>query len=140
MAKNNYTIVGDYSSPTKYETESNNFNTVISEETAMNFLLMMHSIIDEQIEKRIKDGQDIARVYTAEITGKTVTSVVIGSVVIGNSTYNTTTDRLTAITVRYNDEDYVDISNDSVQILSADDRWIKICTYDGVNFFVLHKM
>lgn len=140
MAKNKYTIAGDYSSPTPYETETTNPDAEVSDDIAANYLLLMRNIIDERIEKRIKDGQDIAQVYTAEITSKTTANAVIGSVTVGDSTYNVTADKVTAITAKYNEDDYVDISNDTVQILNPNDKWIKICTYDGVNFHVLHKM
>lgn len=141
MAKNKYTIAGDYSSPTPYDTEQyQDEENSLSAEAINYLLLVMRNIIDERIEKRIKGGQDIAQVYTAEITSKTTADTVVGNVTVGDKDYNVTTEKITAVTVRYNEDDYADISNDTVQILNPNDRWIKICTYDGVNFYVLHCM
>lgn len=141
MAKNKYTIAGDYSSPAPYDEEQHQDEENSLSAEAINYLLLvMRNIIDERIEKRIKDGQDIAQVYTAEITSKTTANAVIGNTTVGDKDYNVTADKVTAITAKYNEDDYVDISNDTVQILNPNDRWIKICTYDGVNFYVLHKM
>lgn len=141
MKKNNYMIAGDYSSPAPYGAEQyQNEENSLSAEAINYLLLVMRNIMDERIEKRIKDGQDIAQVYTAEITSKTTENAVIGNVTVDGSSYNVTADKVIAITVKYNENDYVSISNDTVQLLSPSDRWVKICTYDGVNFYVLHKM
>lgn len=140
MAKYNYLTAGDYSSPASSEIEVNNSNASVSDDTASNYLLTIRSLIDGRIEKRIKEGHDIAQTYTAEIVSKTLESIVIGNVFINETNYSVTADKLKSIRVRYNEDDYTDISNETVKILSENDKWIKICTYDGVNFYVIHTL
>lgn len=145
MAKNNYEIErGDYSSPAhSYETDSKND---VSSDTAQRYLLAVRDIVNDCIEKRIKDGQDIARIYTAEVISRSTTDIEVGKVTVGSTQYSVTKTVPSSITVRYNENDYTTISNDTVQILDADiisnnkKKFIKICTYDGVQFYVLHKM
>lgn len=140
MTKYNYLTAGDYVSPASSNIKTNNSNASVSDDTASNYLLTIRNLIDERIEKRIKEGYDIAQVYTAEIINKTLENVVIGNVPINEINYSVTADKLKSIRVRYNEDDYADISNETVKILSEDDKWIKICTYDGVNFYVLHTL
>lgn len=136
------TTVGGVLSPSVSSQENGriNPNAEIPADVTTNFLMLMRNIIDERIEKRIKDGQDIARIYTAEIVSKTSETIVVGEVTISGKTYDVTEDIPSSIDVVYNENDSVTISNDTVQILRSGDKWIKICTYDGVNFYVLHKM
>lgn len=103
----------------------------LSDEVVSVYLNQLVGIIDERIEKRLKNNEDIALCYTAEITSRQYTEVDDN----GNKTKV-----LSGITVRYNDSDYADIFNESVSILSDSSKWIKICTYDGVNFYVLHRI
>lgn len=139
MAEKNYEIAhGDYSSPAQsYESDNNNG---VSSDTAQRYLLAVRDIVNECIERRITDGQDIAKVYNAEITQMRTAALDIGSVTVGDDIYSVTNTVPTHITVRYNEDDYTDISNETVQLLSPNDKWCKICTYDGVQFYVLHKL
>lgn len=59
---------------------------------------------------------------------------------IDNQPYSVTRSAPNTIKVRYNEDDYVEISNETVRVLDVDDKWCKICTYDGVQFYVLHRM
>lgn len=74
MAKNKYEIARGNVSPPPYNFNDNNTSSQesVSTETAQRFIEDMRDIIDERIEKRIIDGQDIAQVYTAEIINKAV--------------------------------------------------------------------
>ena len=139
MTKNNYeTAHGNHSSPVQSYESDNSSN--VSSGTAQRYLLAVRDIVNECVERRIKDGQDIAKTYNAEITKMRTTEVEVGAVTVGDNTYTVVNNVPTAITVRYNDDDYADISNDTVKILSSNDRWCKICTYDGIQFYVIHKI
>lgn len=139
MAKNNYEVAhGDYSSPVQsYESDN---HSDVSSGTAQRYLLAVRDIVNECVEKRIKDGQDIAKVYNAEIVQMRTAEVNIGSVDLDDNTYSVQNTVPVHIRVRYNEDDYADISNGTVRILSPTDKWCKICTYDGVQFYVLHKI
>lgn len=120
-----------------------NSETDVSEATAANYLLFIRSLIDERIEKRIREGQDIARVYTAKIIASTIEDgFVIGKTTVGNSTYSVSDAKYSSITVEYNGDSIVTITNDTIKTLNtrSSNKYIKICTYDGVNFYVLHTM
>lgn len=150
MAKNKHEIArGDYSSrinPKAPQQEHSSGNNEASSDTALRYVTVMREIIDESIETRIRDGQDIAKVYNAEITNKVINSDnVVSSITVGDVSYDIKIPVVTSITVRYNDEDYVEISNETVQVLdnkelSDNNRWCKICTYDEVQFYVLHRL
>ena len=53
---------------------------------------------------------------------------------------------VSSITVKYDKDFEVTISNTSVQQIPIDylsstrKKWVKICTYDGVQFYVLHTL
>ena len=138
MKSNNYEIAqGEYISPMQtYKSNSSN----VSPDAAQRYLLSIRNIVDDCIDKRIRNGQDIAKVYNAEITHMNTGDTVIGSVTVDNNTYPVIKTVPTYISVRYNEDDYVDISNDTVKMLSVNDKWCKICTYDGVQFYVLHRL
>ena len=139
MAKTNYrTASGGQSSPARSYEQDNNSN--VSSNTAHRYLLAVRDIVNESVEKRIKDGQDIAKVYDAEITDMRTAEVTVGSVTANDNVYSVVNTVPTHIRVRYNEDDYVDISNDTAKILSINDKWCKICTYDGVQFYVLHRL
>ena len=142
--KSGYEIAkGDYSSyinPQFRQEDYPSSESEVSSDTAQRYVSAIREIADERIETRIRDGQDIAKVYNAEITNKSTTSVNIGSVTINGKSYDVTSTVVTSITARYNENDYVDISNDTVKVLDVNDGWCKICTYDGVQFYVLHRL
>ena len=141
LAKKNFGTMGGAYVPPEYNTDEEDMSDGI-----MFMLNAVRDVIDNRIESRIRDGQDIAKVYNAEILEKVVNpDNVVSSITIGSSTYDIKIPVVTSITVRYNDEDYVEISNETVQVLdnkvlSNSNKWCKICTYDGVQFYVLHRL
>lgn len=111
---------------------------------------LMTEIVDDRIYKRLSQ-QDIIKVYDAEITNyNTTTKTKSYSVTEGTSTtvvaHNTSIEVVSSITVRYDNDFEVVISNTSVQQIPIDylsgtrRKWVKVCTYDGVQFYVLHTL
>ena len=142
MAKHKYEIArGDYSLPAQsYESGTVSDKGRVSPDTAQRYLFAIRNIVDECVNKRVADGQDILKAYNAEIVSMNTVPAEVGSVTVGEETYSVTRAVPTYIRVRYNDDDYTDISSATVGILSPADKWCKICTYDGVQFYVLHKL
>ena len=118
---------------------------------------LMTEIVDDRIYKRLSQ-QDIIKVYDAEITNYTTTTKSVSynvtegtsNVTEGTSTtvvaHNTSIEVVSSITVKYDKDFSVVISNSSVQQIPVDylsgstRKWVKICTYDGVQFYVLHTL
>lgn len=111
---------------------------------------LMTEIVDDRIYKRLSQ-QDIIKVYDAEITNyNTTTKTKSYSVTEGTSTtaiaHKTSIEKVSSITVKYDKDFSVVISNSSVQQIPVDylsgstRKWVKICTYDGVQFYVLHTL
>lgn len=119
---------------------------LLSVQSVAAFTHIMVDIIDDRIRKRLSQ-EDIPKVYNAKISNlKTTTKTVSRSVTEGSDTttithkYNTT--EVSSVTVLYDDKFSVTISNNSVKQLptNALDKWVKICTYDDVQFYVLHMV
>lgn len=114
------------------------------------FVRLITDIIDDRIHKRLSQ-EDIIKVYNAEITNySTTTNSVSYNVTEGTSDtvikHTTSMEVVSSITVKYDKDFEVTISNTSVQQIPIDylsstrKKWVKICTYDGVQFYVLHTL
>lgn len=141
------------------QTQNNLHNTIDtfqnSEELASpivttGFVRLITDIIDDRIHKRLSQ-EDIIKVYNAEITNySTTTNSVSYNVTEGTSDtaikHTTSMEVVSSITVKYDKDFEVTISNTSVQQIPIDylsstrKKWVKICTYDGVQFYVLHTL
>lgn len=122
----------------------------VSEVVSSRFIQTLANIIDDRIHKRLSQ-EDIIKVYNAEITNySTTTNSVSYNVTEGTSDtaikHTTTIEVVSSITVKYDKDFEVTISNTSVQQIPIDylsstrKKWVKICTYDGVQFYVLHTL
>lgn len=147
MAKNKYEIArGNYAAPPSPSTKEEKRSYVsksseISAETAQRFLNSMRDIMDERINRRIRTGQDIPKVYTARITVMDTENEEAGKVSIDDTEIPVYRTVPVSVKAEYNDTDEVEIKNNSVRILpDVNVQWCKICTYDGVEFFVLHRI
>ena len=129
---------------------------ILSTKVVAEFTRVITNIIDDRIRKRLSQ-EDMIKVYDAEIIDYTtitksvsynVTEVTSSS--IGTSTaivtHTTPIEVVSSITVKYDNDFEVVISNTSVQQIPVDylsgstRKWVKICTYDGVQFYVLHTL
>ncbi len=138
LAKNIFGTLGGAYVPPEYNTDEDDMS-----DGMLVVLNAFRDMIDERIESRIKDGQDIAKVYDAEIieSEKVINpDNIVSSITVGDKDYDIKIPVVTSIKVRYNEDDYVDISNGTVKVLDVNDKWCKICTYDGVQFYVLHRL
>lgn len=122
----------------------------VSEVVSSRFIQTLANIIDDRIHKRLSQ-EDIIKVYNAEITNySTTTNSVSYNVTEGTSDtvikHTTSMEVVSSITVKYDKDFEVTISNTSVQQIPIDylsstrKKWVKICTYDGVQFYVLHTL
>lgn len=111
---------------------------------------LMTEIVDDRIYKRLSQ-QDIIKVYDAEIVNySTIDKSKTYSVKEDSSTtaisHIVSIEKVSSITVKYDKDFSVVISNSSVQQIPVDylsgsiKKWVKICTYDGVQFYVLHTL
>jgi hypothetical protein len=123
---------------------------ILSTKVVAEFSRVMTEIIDDRIRKRLSQ-EDMIKVYDAEIINYTTTTKSVSyTVTEGTSTtvvaHNTSIEVVSSITVRYDNDFEVVISNTSVQQIPIDylsgtrRKWVKICTYDGVQFYVLHTL
>lgn len=123
---------------------------ILSTKIVAEFTRVITDIIDDRIRKRLLQ-EDMIKVYDAEIIDYiTTTKSVSYNVTEGTSTtvvaHNTSIEVVSSITVRYDNDFEVVISNTSVQQIPIDylsgtrRKWVKICTYDGVQFYVLHTL
>lgn len=129
----------------------------VSEVVSSRFIQTLANIIDDRIHKRISQ-EDIIKVYNAEIINYSTTinsvsyDVTEGTYDVTEGTSDTVIKHTTpievvsSITVKYDKDFEVVISNTSVQQIPIDylkgtrNKWVKICTYDGVQFYVLHTL
>lgn len=119
----------------------------VSEVVSSRFIQALANIIDDRVNKRLLE-EDIAKTYVGRITSMelsnkyevfaTQTTTSSGTTTMTNS-YEPIASR---ITVEYNDNQTATISNHSVRALTSSDngKYVKICTYDGVQYFFLHLM
>ena len=125
-------------------------DNIMYEVVSSRFIQTLANIIDDRIHKRLSQ-EDIIKVYNAEITNySTTTNSVSYNVTEGTSDtaikHTTTIEVVSSITVKYDKDFEVTISNTSVQQIPIDylsstrKKWVKICTYDGVQFYVLHTL
>lgn len=123
---------------------------ILSTKVVAEFTRVITDIIDDRIRKRLLQ-EDMIKVYDAEIINyTTITKSVSYNVTEGTSTtvvaHNTSIEVVSSITVRYDNDFEVVILNTSVQQIPVDylsgstRKWVKICTYDGVQFYVLHTL
>lgn len=123
---------------------------ILSTKVVAEFTRVITDIIDDRIRKRLLQ-EDMIKVYDAEIINyTTITKSVSYNVTEGTSTtvvtHNTSIEVVSSITVRYDNDFEVVISNTSVQQIPIDylsgtrRKWVKVCTYDGVQFYVLHTL
>lgn len=123
---------------------------ILSTKVVAEFTRVITDIIDDRIHKRLSQ-EDIIKVYNAEITNySTTTNSVSYNVTEGTSDtvikHTTPIEVVSSITVKYDKDFEVVISNTSVQQIPIDylkgtrNKWVKICTYDGVQFYVLHTL
>lgn len=134
---------------------------ILSTKVVAEFTRVITDIIDDRIRKRLSQ-EDMIKVYDAEIINYTTTTKSVSydvtettksvsyNVTEGTSTtvvaHNTSIEVVSSITVRYDNDFEVVISNTSVQQIPVDylsgstRKWVKICTYDGVQFYVLHTL
>lgn len=138
----------------------------ISSEVVQALNMVLTKIIDERIEQRLVQ-EDIAKVYTAKVAsaniGKITLPKVTSSTTEDETTYSKTNDHyigVQSITVVFEDferdRDYkitlsgslvkaLPVTNISVDsssgAVSGDTvKYVKICTYDGINFHLLHDI
>lgn len=120
---------------------------ILSTQVVAEFTQMMVTIIDERIRKRF-ESENIAKVYNAEIVGyttteKTTTYNFYEGAETTTTAHKITTTEISTLTVECNDYT-VTISNNSVKAIPYDllsnggIKWVKVCTYDGVQFYFLH--
>ena len=108
-----------------YNPEEIDESQELSPETVALFTKMLVNMIDERIRIRLEE-QDIIKVHDARIEAI-------------NKTDDGTT--ITSIEVRYDEKFTVEISNPSLnQFPISEGQWIKICTYDGVQYYLLHAL
>lgn len=123
---------------------------ILSTKVVAEFTRVITDIIDDRICKRLLQ-EDMIKVYDAEIINYTTTTKSVSyNVTEGTSTtvvaHNTSIEVVSSITVRYDNDFEVVILNTSVQQIPVDylsgstRKWVKICTYDGVQFYVLHTL
>lgn len=125
---------------------------ILSTKVVAEFTRVITDIIDDRIRKRLLQ-EDMIKVYDAEIIDYTTTTKSVSynvTEVTSNSTatvtHNTPIEVVSSITVKYDNDFEVVISNTSVQQIPIDylsgtrRKWVKICTYDGVQFYVLHTL
>lgn len=123
---------------------------ILSTKVVAEFARVITDIIDDRIRKRLLQ-EDMIKVYDAEIIDyTTITKSVSYNVTEGTSTtvvaHNTSIEVVSSITVRYDNDFEVVILNTSVQQIPVDylsgtrRKWVKVCTYDGVQFYVLHTL
>ena len=127
---------------------------ILTDEAAQILTKGVLEIAESRIEQRLRDGQDIAKVYTAEIVNSKVSEIDLGTVTVNQVTsvnkngkvmekavvYPVKQKQIVSAKFRYNEDDYITISNDSVRILTENDKYAKICTYDNVHFYILHRI
>ena len=123
---------------------------ILSTKVVAEFTRVITDIIDDRIHKRLSQ-EDIIKVYNAEIINYSTTiNSVSYDVTEGTSDtvikHTTPIEVVSSITVKYDKDFEVVISNTSVQQIPIDylkgtrNKWVKICTYDGVQFYVLHTL
>lgn len=125
---------------------------ILSTKIVAEFTRVITDIIDDRIRKRLLQ-EDMIKVYDAEIIDYITTTKSVSynvTEVASNSTatvtHNTPIEVVSSITVKYDNDFEVVISNTSVQQIPIDylsgtrRKWVKICTYDGVQFYVLHTL
>lgn len=123
---------------------------ILSTKVVADFARVIKDIIDDRIRKRLLQ-EDMIKVYDAEIINySTTTNSVSYNVTEGTSdtviNHTTSIEVVASITVKYDMDFEVIISNTSVQQIPIDylsgtrKKWVKICTYDGVQFYVLHTL
>lgn len=123
---------------------------ILSTKVVAEFTRVITDIIDDRIRKRLSQ-EDMIKVYDAEIINYTTTTKSVSyNVTEGTSTtvvaHNTSIEVVSSIIVRYDNDFEVVISNTSVQQIPIDylsgtrRKWVKVCTYDGVQFYVLHTL
>ena len=117
----------------------------VSEVVSSRFIQTLANIIDDRVNKRLSE-EDIAKTYVGriksmELSNKyevfaTQTTTSSGT----TSMINSYEPIVASITVEYNDNQTATISNHSVRALTSSDngKWVKICTYDGVQYYFLH--
>ena len=117
----------------------------VSEIVSSRFIQTLANIIDDRVNKRLSE-EDIAKTYVGriksmELSNKyevfaTQTTTSSGT----TSMINSYEPIVASITVEYNDNQTATISNHSVRALTSSDngKWVKICTYDGVQYYFLH--
>jgi hypothetical protein len=127
-----------------------NSEELVSPVVAAELTRLMTEIVDARIHKRLSQ-QDIIKVYDAEIVDYSTTDKSkTYSVKEGGGTtaisHIVSIEVVSSITVKYDKDFSVGISNSSVQQIPVDylsgtrKKWVKICTYDGVQFYVLHTL
>lgn len=134
---------------------------ILSTKVVAEFTRVITDIIDDRIHKRLLQ-EDMIKVYDAEVVEYTTDEIsrsyssqisptiysINGNVVTGinNISQTVTESVVSSITVRYDNDFEVVILNTSVQQIPVDylsgstRKWVKICTYDGVQFYVLHTL
>ena len=123
---------------------------ILSTKVVAEFTRVITNIIDDRIRKRLLQ-EDMIKVYDAEIIDYTTTTKSVSyNVTEGTSTtaiiHVVSIEVVSSITVKYDNEFEEVISNTSVQQIPIDylngtrKKWVKICTYDGVQFYVLHTL
>lgn len=147
------------------ENTQNNFiqaeEEMLSSKVVAEFTRVITDIIDDRIHKRLLQ-EDMIKVYDAEVVEYTTDEISrsyssqISPTIYSNNGYvltginnisqTVTESVVSSITVKYDNEFNVVISNTSVKQIPVDylsgtrRKWVKICTYDGVQFYVLHTL
>lgn len=104
------------------------------------------SIIDDRINRRLKQ-EDVLRVYSAKIISVNLSNKVIGTVYVSDTSEtlikrDVVSIAADSITVEYDGYQYVSIPCSLGQVFTEDDvgKYVKIGTYDDINYYVLHRI
>ncbi len=113
----------------------------VSEESAVDFMWLLDSIVNDRVNKRLHQG-DIALCFDAKITAVnndtiTLTTLSIPNVNGGNTDYPVEAEITTSVSAEYDDYVYDNIKNCTGQGLSVGD-WVKVCSYDNIKYYAIH--
>lgn len=143
MTRSKYTAMGSSPSPVPYNNmEKANFDATVSSDVATKYLIFMKDLIDERINKRLLQ-EDIAKIYVGKIVSMELSNKYLVFATKSGTTMTDAPEQIaSSITVEYNDKQTVTISNHSARSLTSSDngKYVKICTYDGIQFYFLHLM
>lgn len=113
----------------------------VSETVAMDFVTLIESIVDDRLNKRLRQG-DIALCFDAQVTAVSNEIVTISTITVPDAQghddeYEVETEITTSVSTKYDDYVYENVVNCTGQKLEVND-WVKVCTYDNIKYYVIH--